>query len=96
MTKPVLRLPANTRGRDFVVGDIHGTFYVLEQALAAVGFDPARDRVICVGDLIDRDHAYAVDGDVYFRVRSLPEYGSLSGRDIEQMDQGEGVEGADR
>jgi cysteinyl-tRNA synthetase len=49
-----------------------------------------------IGDLIERDHAYAADGDVYFRVRSLPSYGSLSGRDIEQMDQGEGVEGADR
>ena len=46
--------------------------------------------------LIDGGHAYAADGDVYFRVRSLPGYGELSGRDVEQMDQGEGVEGADR
>jgi cysteinyl-tRNA synthetase len=46
--------------------------------------------------LIDRGHAYAVDGDVYFRVRTLPAYGDLSHQDIEQMDQGEGVEGADR
>ena len=37
-----------------------------------------------------------MDGDVYFRVRSLPEYGELSHRDVDQMDQGEGVEGADR
>jgi cysteinyl-tRNA synthetase len=33
---------------------------------------------------------------VYFRVRSLPGYGELSRRDVDQMDQGEGVEGADR
>lgn len=46
--------------------------------------------------LIDRAHAYAVDGDVYFRVRSLDAYGALSHQDIEQMDQGEGIEGADR
>jgi cysteinyl-tRNA synthetase len=46
--------------------------------------------------LIDRDHAYEVDGDVYFRVRSLPSYGELSHREIEKMDQGEGVEGAER
>ena len=46
--------------------------------------------------LIDGGHAYAVDGDVYFAVRSYPEYGELSHRDIDQMDQGEGVEGADR
>jgi cysteinyl-tRNA synthetase len=46
--------------------------------------------------LIDRGHAYVADGDVYFRVRSYDAYGELSHRDIEQMDQGEGVEGADR
>jgi cysteinyl-tRNA synthetase len=49
-----------------------------------------------IGALVERGHAYAVDGDVYFRVRTLPEYGALSKRDVEQMDQGEGVEGADR
>jgi cysteinyl-tRNA synthetase len=49
-----------------------------------------------IQDLIDRDHAYVADGDVYFRVRSLPEYGALSHRDVDQMDQGEGVEGAAR
>ena len=41
-------------------------------------------------------HAYEAGGDVYFRVRSLEGYGGLSGRDVDQMDQGEGVEGADR
>ncbi len=46
--------------------------------------------------LIDGGHAYVADGDVYFRVRSYDAYGELSHRDIEQMDQGEGVEGADR
>ena len=45
--------------------------------------------------LIDRGSAYAVDGDVYFRVRSDPGYGSLSHRDVDSMDQGEGVENAD-
>ncbi len=44
--------------------------------------------------LIDRGHAYAAAGDVYFRVRSDPRYGELSRRDVEDMDQGEGVEGA--
>src|SRR5256885_775587 len=49
-----------------------------------------------IGALIEGGHAYAVDGDVYFRVRSYPSYGELSHRDVEQMDQGEGVEGAER
>ncbi|HEX4436278.1 MAG TPA: cysteine--tRNA ligase [Solirubrobacteraceae bacterium] len=46
--------------------------------------------------LIDGDHAYAVDGDVYFRVRSDKDYGRLSHRQIENMDQGEGLEGSQR
>src|SRR5829696_5405451 len=50
--------------------------------------------VALIGDLIERDHAYVAEGDVYFRVRSLSEYGALSHRDVDQMDQGEGVEGA--
>jgi len=49
-----------------------------------------------IGELIDRGHAYAVDGDVYFRVRADSEYGSLSRRAIDEMNQGEGVEGAQR
>ena len=48
------QLPANTRGRDLVVGDLHGCRAVLERALDALGFDPASDRVLSVGDLIDR------------------------------------------
>ncbi len=46
--------------------------------------------------LIDTGHAYAVEGDVFFRVRSDPSYGSLSHRRIDDMDQGEDVEGTDR
>jgi cysteinyl-tRNA synthetase len=49
-----------------------------------------------IAALIDRGSAYAVDGDVYFRVRSDPDYGSLSNRAVDEMSQGEGVEGADR
>jgi cysteinyl-tRNA synthetase len=39
--------------------------------------------------LIVGGHAYCVDGDVYFRVRSDPGYGTLSHRQLENMDQGE-------
>jgi cysteinyl-tRNA synthetase len=39
--------------------------------------------------LIAGGHAYAVDGDVYFRVRSDRAYGTLSHRRLENMDQGE-------
>jgi cysteinyl-tRNA synthetase len=39
--------------------------------------------------LIHRGHAYESGGDVYFRVRSYPDYGRLSNRDPAEMDQGE-------
>ncbi len=49
-----------------------------------------------IEELVDGGHAYAVDGDVYFAVRTYPDYGELSHRNVDDMDQGEGVEGADR
>ncbi|RBY94129.1 cysteine--tRNA ligase [Blastococcus sp. TBT05-19] len=36
--------------------------------------------------LIERGHAYAVDGDVYFDVRSFPEYGALTGQRLENLE----------
>jgi cysteinyl-tRNA synthetase len=39
--------------------------------------------------LIDRGHAYETGGDVYFRVASFEEYGKLSNRRLDEMDQGE-------
>ncbi|MGY1717993.1 cysteine--tRNA ligase [Blastococcus sp. SYSU DS0552] len=36
--------------------------------------------------LIDRGHAYAVDGDVYFDVRSFPEYGALTGQRLDALE----------
>ena len=35
--------------------------------------------------LIDSGHAYASDGDVYFDVRSQPDYGALSGQRLDHM-----------
>jgi cysteinyl-tRNA synthetase len=48
--------------------------------------------------LIERGHAYPVQGDVYFSVRSYPEYGELSHREIDrdQIDQEEGAEERER
>ncbi|MCG5078908.1 metallophosphoesterase [Paraburkholderia tagetis] len=52
--QPVHRYPLNIHGRDFAVGDVHGCFSMLDAELAARGFDPARDRLFSVGDLVDR------------------------------------------
>ena len=51
---PVVTHERNRRGRDFVAGDIHAHFDTLEQALEQLAFDPTRDRLFSVGDLIDR------------------------------------------
>lgn len=45
---------ANQEGRDFAVGDIHGHFIRVQRDLDDMGFDPSRDRLFCVGDLVDR------------------------------------------
>jgi len=42
--------------------------------------------------LIDRGHAYVLDGDVYFSVPSYPDYGRLSGRNDEAMQAGARIE----
>ena len=41
--------------------------------------------IAMVEGLIERGHAYEVEGDVYFRVRSFPEYGKLSHRNIDDL-----------
>jgi cysteinyl-tRNA synthetase len=42
--------------------------------------------------LMDRGFAYAVGGDVYFRVSKDPDYGRLSGRKVEEMQAGARLE----
>jgi len=42
-----------------------------------------------IEELIETEHAYPIDGDVYFRVASFPAYGRLSGQKPDQVEQGE-------
>lgn len=42
--------------------------------------------------LLEKDHAYVVDGDVYFSARTYPGYGELSGRSVEEQLAGARVE----
>lgn len=46
--------PENTKGRDFIVGDIHGCVGDLLRTLKMINFDGAVDRLFSVGDLVDR------------------------------------------
>lgn len=47
-------LPSNTLGRDFIIGDLHGHYDTLMHLLCENHFDKKIDRVISVGDVIDR------------------------------------------
>ena len=68
----------------------------------ALGLQPAKiypratqevpEIIALIEGLIERGHAYASGGDVYFRVRSFPEYGKLSRRDIEELRTGARIE----
>lgn len=49
-----LHLPVNERGRDFIIGDIHGAFDMVWNGMRQVNFDGRFDRLFSVGDLIDR------------------------------------------
>ena len=51
------------------------------------------DQIIkMISGLIEKDFAYPVDGDVYFRVQKDPAYGKLSGRRVEDMQAGARIE----
>ena len=44
--------------------------------------------IALVSSLIERNHAYAAEGNVYYGVRSDDDYGKLSGRNVEQQESG--------
>ena len=55
MKKLVQRFTKNEKGRDLIIGDIHGCFTKMGAALRAIGFNPEKgDRLFSVGDLVDR------------------------------------------
>lgn len=80
---PVVHLPANRQGTDYVVGPILGEAKRLRVALACEGFDPDRDRLFCTGNLVDigPDSAGAatlIDEPWFYAVRGAREERFLS------------------
>lgn len=63
----------------------HPNFYV--RASQHIG-----EQIEAVKALLEKGHAYEVDGNVYFAVESFPEYGKLSGRRLEEQKEGVRVE----
>ena len=69
------QLLENRSGRDFIVGDLHGSRPLLEKILQKHDFSPQQDRVICVGDLVNR----GTDSLATLRLLAEPWFFSVAG-----------------
>jgi cysteinyl-tRNA synthetase len=65
---------------------------VTEPTLAPKATDHIPEMIQMIESLVATGHAYEADGDVYFIVRSFPEYGKLSGRNIDELRSGARVD----
>jgi cysteinyl-tRNA synthetase len=55
----------------------------LEPTIQPRATDNIAEMQALIGALVQRDHAYAANGEVLFSVSSMPDYGKLSGRNLE-------------
>ena len=76
--------------RDF--SEAYRLLRVLEPTVEPWATEHIEDMIDLIGTLIGNDHAYAADGDVYYSVRSFPEYGKLSRHDLDDLRAGDRVE----
>jgi len=67
----------------------------LEPSITPLATDHIGDMIAMIETLIAKGHAYESQGHVLFAVQSMPDYGKLSGRNLEDMLAGARVEVAD-
>lgn len=48
------KIKRNETGVDYIVGDIHGHFSKLRRSISSLGFNPEKDRLFSVGDMVDK------------------------------------------
>jgi len=72
--------------------DAMGAVGVLDPDQRPKATETIDDMIDLIERLIAAEYAYEVEGDVYFAVRSFPEYGKLSGRDVDDMRSGTRIE----
>ncbi len=65
---------------------------VLPPSIEPKATDHVPEMIDMIQTLLDASHAYRANGDVYFAVRSYPDYGKLSGRRIDELVAGARVE----
>ena len=69
------------------IDDMHAAG-VLDPDIRPKATDEIATMIALIEKLIEKDHAYVVDGDVYFSVRSYKAYGELSHRNVDEMESG--------
>lgn len=69
------------------IDDMHAVG-VLDPTVRPKATEEIDEMIKLVSQLVEKGHAYEVEGDVYFAVRSYPAYGQLSGRNIDEMEGG--------
>ncbi|MDD5122296.1 MAG: class I tRNA ligase family protein, partial [Dehalococcoidales bacterium] len=91
-------------GQNTSTSELAGKFFSsFSEDMAALNIRPADEfpqatreipkMIEMIQDLIDKGHAYAAkSGSVYFRVTSMPDYGKLSGRKLDDMMAGARIE----
>lgn len=65
------------------------TLGVLPASIAPRATGHVTQMIELIQRLVDGGHAYPAAGDVYFAVRSCPDYGALSGQKVDEVQQGE-------
>ena len=78
---------ATTHERSF--SDAYDTLGCLRPSIEPRATGHIPQIIEMITGLIEKGHAYAIDGDVYFAVRTQPDYGFLSGQRLDEMVQGE-------
>ena len=73
------------------IADMH-RFGIKDPDVRPKATEEIDDMIALVERLIERGHAYEVDGDVYYSVRSFSHYGQLSGRNIDDLQAGARVD----
>jgi cysteinyl-tRNA synthetase len=86
-----------------VISSLYSDAYHKDMAALGVGLPSIEPRatehipqmIDMIQRLVENGHAYKAEGHVLFSVESFPDYGSLSGRDIDEMKAGARVEVSD-
>jgi len=76
-----IKIEKNIKGRDFVIGDLHGNYPAFEKALENISFNFNEDRMFSVGDLIDRGDF----SEKCLRLTELPWFHSVRGNHEQMM-----------